>query len=66
MFTLSHKNLLFSNTFKIYISRPRKKELASYEVKPKAKALRHFKVEAVYKFDDSGLSLSQWAKTLIF
>ena len=36
-----------------------KKVIMSCEVKPKAKALRHFKVEAVYKFDNSGLSLSQ-------
>ena len=29
------------------------------EVKPKAKALRHFKVEAVQKFDDQVIELSR-------
>ena len=35
------------------------------KVKPKAKALRHFKVEAVQKFNDqaSELSRSQWYLT---
>ena len=45
----------------MYTSRPRKKGCVSCEVKPKANALRNFKVEAVEKFDYSGLSISQWA-----
>ena len=37
----------------------RKKVFMICEVDPKAKALRHLKVEAVQKFDNSGLSISQ-------
>ena len=48
------------------MSRPRKQVFVSCAVKPKTKALRHFKVEALCKFADSGLFLSQWAQALIF
>lgn len=38
-----------------------KKQKKVFEVKPKAKAIRHFKVEIIEKFDDyfSDLSISQ-------
>ena len=42
------------------MSKLRNKGLMICEIKPKPKALKHFKVEAVQKFDDSGLSISQW------
>ena len=41
------------------MSKLRNKGLMICEIKPKTKALRHFKVEAVQKFDNSGLSISQ-------
>ena len=44
----------------MYMSKPRRKEFMIGEVKPKARALRHLKVETE-KFDNSGLSISQWA-----
>ena len=48
------------------MSRPTKKCQLVGEIKPKAKALRHFKIEAVQKFDDSVLVLSLSQKQSTF